>query len=45
MWFLELHYTNGKVIRLPEPYYLWMDAERARGKIMSPFYTVCIVQD
>lgn len=44
MWFLELHYTNGKVVRLPEPYYMWADAEAARGKIMGPYYTVEIVQ-
>ena len=45
MYFLELHYTNGKVVRLPEPYYMWMDADRARDKLMSPYYTIEIVQD
>jgi hypothetical protein len=26
MYFIELKYTNGKSIRLPTPYFMYMDA-------------------
>ena len=45
MYYLELRYTNGKVIRLPEPYFLWQEANRAALQRVCAQYTVCIVQD
>lgn len=45
MYYLELHYTNGTVIRLPEPYFLWQEANRAALQRVCAQYTVCIVQD
>ena len=29
MYFIELRYTNGKTVRLPEPYISWSEANRA----------------
>ncbi len=29
MYYIELHYTNGETVRLPEPYVLYMEAYRA----------------
>ena len=37
MYYLELHLTNGKIVRLPEPYYLYQDAYRASLKRISVF--------
>ena len=45
MYYLELHYTNGKVIRLPEPYFMWFEANRAAQQRVCSQYTVYIVQD
>ena len=45
MYYLELHYTNGKIVRLPEPYYLWQEANRAALARFCALYTVYIVQD
>lgn len=44
MYFLELHYTNGKVIRLPEPYILWAEAQEAAIKMTCAEYSVYVVQ-
>ena len=45
MYYLELRYTNGKVIRLPEPYFMWQEAYTASLKRVCSQYTVYIVQD
>ena len=44
MYYLELRYTNGKVIRLPEPYFMWQEAYAASLKRVCSQYTVSIVQ-
>jgi hypothetical protein len=47
MYFIELHYTNGNVVRLPEPYILWQDANRAilDKYVANPYYTAGIVSE
>lgn len=45
MYFIELRYTNGKIIRLPEPYFLWQEAYRASLQFISAQYTAYIAQD
>lgn len=45
MYYLELRYTNGQVVRLPEPYFLWQEAYTASLKRFCSQYTVTIVQD
>lgn len=45
MYFIELRYTNGKEVRLPEPYLLWQEAYRVSMKFISAQYTVYIAQD
>lgn len=47
MYFIELRFTNGKILRLPEPYILWMEAHR---EVISKYscksqYTASIVHD
>lgn len=47
MYFIELRYTNGQVIRLPEPYFLWQQANQAildKYKA-NPYYTATIVSE
>ena len=43
MYYLELHYTNGKVVRLPEPYILWSEAQEASIKRTCSEYIVYVV--
>lgn len=47
MYFIELHYTNGNVVRLPEPYILWQDANRVilDKYAANPYYTASIVSE
>jgi len=47
MYFIELRYTNGKVVRLPEPYFLWQQANKALLERYSanPYYTATIVSE
>ena len=45
MYYLELRYTNGQVVRLPEPYFLWQEAYTESLKRFCSQYTVTIVQD
>ena len=45
MYYLELRYTNGKIVRLPEPYFMWQEAYVASLKRVCSQYTVYIVQD
>ena len=45
MYYLELYFSNGQAIRLPEPYLLWSQAQEAALKRFSAEYTVVIVQD
>ena len=47
MYFIELRYTNGNVVRLPEPYILWQDANRAvlNKYANNPYYTASIVSE
>ena len=45
MYYLELHFTNGTSVRLPEPYILWQEAYAASLKRISAQYTVVIVHD
>ncbi len=47
MYFIELRYTNGKTVRLPEPYILWQDANRAvlARYANNPYYTASIVSE
>lgn len=47
MYFIELHYTNGNVVRLPEPYILWQDANRAvlARYANNSYYTASIVSE
>lgn len=47
MYFIELRFTNSKVVRLPEPYILWLEANR---ELISKYscksqYTASIVND
>lgn len=47
MYFIELRYTNGKTVRLPEPYISWQEAykillDRYAAK---PYYTASIVSE
>jgi hypothetical protein len=47
MYFIELIYTNGKVVRLPEPYFLWPHANEALldKYAANPYYTATIVSE
>ncbi len=47
MYFIELHYTNGNVVRLPEPYILWQEANLAilDKYTANPYYTAGIVSE
>lgn len=47
MYFIELHYTNGKIVRLPEPYILWQEANRAivDKYAANAYYTATIVSE
>lgn len=47
MYFIELRYTNGKSVRLPEAYILWQDANRAilDKYAANPYYTASIVSE
>jgi len=47
MYFIELRYTNGKVVRLPEPYFLWLHANAALldKYAANPYYTATIVSE
>ncbi|MBQ8677589.1 MAG: hypothetical protein IJ529_03885 [Alphaproteobacteria bacterium] len=45
MYYIELRYTNGEIVRLPEPYLLWQDAKQDLNHYNRPEYTAYIVQD
>jgi hypothetical protein len=47
MYFIELRYTNGKVVRLPEPYILWLQAHQVLldKYATNPYYTATIVSE
>ncbi len=47
MYFIELRYTNGKTVRLPEPYISWSEANRAvlNKYANNPYYTASIVSE
>jgi hypothetical protein len=47
MWFIELYYTNGRTIRLPQPYKLRMEAYSAMLEFYptSSHYTAYLVCD
>ena len=45
MYYIELRYTNGEIVRLPEPYLLWQDAKQALNHYIRPEYTAYIAQD
>lgn len=47
MYFIELRYTNEKTVRLPEPYILWLEANKAVLEKYStnPYFTASIVSE
>ena len=45
MYYLELHFINGQKVRLPQPYVLWLEANRAAIEMTCTQYTVTIVND
>ena len=47
MYFIELRYTNGKSVRLPQPFILWQQANREvlSNYASNPYYTAVIVND
>lgn len=47
MYIIELRYTNGKTVRLPEPYFLWQQANKAllERYAANPYYTASIVSE
>ncbi|MFV0626861.1 MAG: hypothetical protein ACK5N8_05900 [Alphaproteobacteria bacterium] len=46
MYFIELIYTNGKSVRLPEPYILWLEARETLNRYVGKAqYTAIIVND
>lgn len=47
MYFIELRYTNGKSVKLPNPFVLYQDAYREvlNNYASNPYYTAVIVND
>ena len=47
MYFIELRYTNGKTVRMPEPYITWQEANTnlLDRNAAKPNYTANIVTE